>query len=178
MSFFSKMQNALANWMQGRNGPDNLGFTALIAAIVFSLLSLFRLPLASFLSMLCYVYALWRMLSRNVAKRQEENRQFMDKTGHAQTEIRQFFLRLRGIKTYKYFRCPQCKTRLRLKRGCGEKHITCPNASTSSTKGRKQCSAMSDPVWNRSMRRRKSAIGHGTADYANRWATATAFAAA
>ena len=26
MSFFSKMQNALANWMQGRNGPDNLGF--------------------------------------------------------------------------------------------------------------------------------------------------------
>ena len=45
MSFFSKMQNALANWMQGRNGPDNLGFTALIAAIVFSLLSLFRLPL-------------------------------------------------------------------------------------------------------------------------------------
>ena len=85
MSFFSKMQNALANWMQGRNGPDNLGFTALIAAIVFSLLSLFRLPLASFLSMLCYVYALWRMLSRNVAKRQEENRQFMDKTGHAQT---------------------------------------------------------------------------------------------
>ena len=66
MSFFSKMQNALANWMQGRNGPDNLGFTALIAAIVFSLLSLFRLPLASFLSLLCYVYALWRMLSRNV----------------------------------------------------------------------------------------------------------------
>lgn len=66
------MQNALANWMQGRNGPDNLGFTALIAAIVFSLLSLFRLPLASFLSLLCYVYALWRMLSRNVAKRQEE----------------------------------------------------------------------------------------------------------
>lgn len=76
--------------------------------------------------MLCYVYALWRMLSRNVAKRQEENRQFMDKMGHAQTEIRQFFLRLRGIKTYKYFRCPQCKTRLRLKRGCGEKHVTCP----------------------------------------------------
>ena len=64
MSFFSKMQNALANWMQGRNGPDNLGFTALVAAIVFSLLSLFRLPLTSFLSMLCYVYALWRMLSR------------------------------------------------------------------------------------------------------------------
>ena len=43
MSFFSKMQNALANWMQGRNGPDNLGFTALVAAIVFSLLSLFRM---------------------------------------------------------------------------------------------------------------------------------------
>ena len=106
MSFFSKMQNALANWMQGRNGPDNLGFTALVAAIVFSLLALFRLPLASFLSMLCYVYALWRMLSRNVAKRQEENRQFMDKMGHAQTEIRQFFPAAQEHKDLQVFPLP------------------------------------------------------------------------
>lgn len=178
MSFFSKMQNALANWMQGRNGPDNLGFTALVAAIVFSLLSLFRLPLASFLSMLCYVYALWRMLSRNVAKRQEENRQFMDKTGHAQTEIRQFFLRLRGIKTYSISAARSAKHACASSAAAVKNMSPAPNASTSSTKGRKQCSAMSDPVWNRSMRRRKSAIGHGTADYANHWATATASAAA
>ena len=111
MSFFSKMQNALANWMQGRNGPDNLGFTALVAAIVFSLLSLFRLPLASFLSMLCYVYALWRMLSRNVAKRQEENRQFMDKTGHAQTEIRHKDLQVFPLPAVQNTPAPQARLR-------------------------------------------------------------------
>ncbi len=126
MNFLTRMQMALNRWMQGRNGPDQLGLTALIAAIVFSLLSLFGLTTMSLLSMLCYVYAIWRMLSRQVSKRQEENRKFMEKTEHARTETRQFFLRLKGMKTYKYFRCPSCKTRLRLKRGCGEKHINCP----------------------------------------------------
>lgn len=126
MSFFTRMQMAMNRWMQGRNGPDELGFACLIGAIVFSVLSLFGIPLTGLLSTVCYVYAIFRMLSRNIAKRHDENRRYREATGKWQTEIRQFMLRLKGMKTYKYFRCPHCKTRLRLKRGCGEKHITCP----------------------------------------------------
>ncbi len=126
MTFFTRLQMAFNRWMQGRNGPDELGMGCLIAAVVLSLLSLFGLPLVGLLSTVSYVYALWRMLSRNIAKRHAENQKYRQLTASIPTEVRQFFLRLRGMKTYKYFRCPNCRTRLRLKRGCGEKHINCP----------------------------------------------------
>ena len=32
---------------------------------------------------------------------------------------------MKNRKDYKYFKCPNCKVLLRLKRGCGEKEITC-----------------------------------------------------
>lgn len=126
MSFFTRLQMAMNRWMQGRNGPDELGLSCLIGAIVFSVLSMFGVPLTALLSTVCYVYAIFRMMSRNIAKRHDENRRYREITGKWQTEIRQFMLRMKGMKTYKYFRCPHCKTRLRLKRGCGPKHITCP----------------------------------------------------
>ena len=66
------------------------------------------------------------MLSRNVPKRQAENNRYVHFLNNWTKEVKQFFLRLKGTKEYKYFRCPSCKNRLRLRRGCGEKHITCP----------------------------------------------------
>mgnify|MGYP003296038983 CR=1 FL=1 len=55
-----------------------------------------------------------------------ENDRYVHFLNNWQKEVKQFFLRLKGTKEYKYFRCPSCKNRLRLRRGCGEKHITCP----------------------------------------------------
>ena len=39
--------------------------------------------------------------------------------------IRQFINRLRNIRKYKYFKCPQCHARLRLPRKVGEVTVTC-----------------------------------------------------
>jgi hypothetical protein len=61
-----------------------------------------------------------------IQKRQAENSRYVHFMNNWQKEVKQFFLRLKGTKEYKYFRCPGCKNRLRLRRGCGEKHITCP----------------------------------------------------
>ena len=118
---------ALMRFMQGRNGVDNLGYHALWGGLIISLLdALFGTGLLGLLGNVLYFYALFRMLSRNVAKRQEENRRYVQFTEKWQKEARQFFLRLKGTKEYKYFRCPGCKNRLRLRRGVGERHITCP----------------------------------------------------
>ena len=124
MGFFTRMQMALARFMTGRNGMDNLAYHALWGSVIFSLLSIF-LPVG-FISTVLLVYAVFRMLSRNIGKRQAENAryiQFCEKLGR---EVRQFFARLKGMKTHKYFRCPSCRNRLRMKRGSGEKTITCP----------------------------------------------------
>ena len=124
---WTRIKMALAGFMQGRNGVDNLGWHALWAGLILSLASSFLgSMLLSLAGNVLYFYALFRMLSRNVVKRQAENTRYVSFMNNWQKELKQFFLRLKGTKEYKYFRCPSCKCRLRLRRGCGEKHITCP----------------------------------------------------
>ena len=124
---WTRIKMALAGFMQGRNGVDNLGWHALWTGLILSLVSSFLdSMLLSLAGNVLYFYALFRMLSRNVVKRQAENTRYVSFMNNWQKELKQFFLRLKGTKEYKYFRCPACKNRLRLRRGCGEKHITCP----------------------------------------------------
>ena len=124
MGFFTRMQMALARFMTGRNGMDNLAYHALWGSVIFSLLSIF-LPVG-LISTVLLVYAVFRMLSRNIGKRQAENARYIQFSEKVGREVRQFFARLKGMKTHKYFRCPSCRNRLRMKRGSGEKTITCP----------------------------------------------------
>ena len=124
---WTRIKMALAGFMQGRYGVDNLGWHALWTGLILSLVSSFLgSMLLSLAGNVLYFYALFRMLSRNVVKRQAENTRYVSFMNNWQKELKQFFLRLKGTKEYKYFRCPACKNRLRLRRGCGEKHITCP----------------------------------------------------
>lgn len=127
MSFFGRIRAWLTRFMQGRNGVDNLGAWALWAGVIVNLLDNFLgTGILALLGMALYVYAIWRIFSRNVYKRAEENRRFVAFTTGLSTKVKQFFLRLKNSKEYKYFKCPQCKVLIRLKRGCGEKQITCP----------------------------------------------------
>lgn len=127
MSFFNKMRMSLAGFMQGRNGVDNLGFAALWTGLIVSLVDSFvGIGLFSLLGMALYIYAVWRMFSRNTYKRAEENRRYVTAIQNVKTKVKQFFLRLKNSKEYKYFKCPQCKVLIRLKRGSGEKQIRCP----------------------------------------------------
>ena len=127
MSFLRRIQYALSRFMQGRNGYDNLGFSALMAAIVLQLVDTFLgTGLLSLLGMALYVYCIFRLLSRNVAKRQVENQRFVAATQGFSTKVKQAVQRLKNMREYKYFSCPQCKAPLRLRRGCGERNVTCP----------------------------------------------------
>lgn len=118
---------ALARFMTGRNGMDNISWHAFRAYIVIFIVNLFlRSSLLEALGLVLLVYAIFRILSRNIQKRQAENSRYVVFFEKISREVKQFFLRLRGMKTYKYFRCPGCKNRLRMKRGAGEKTITCP----------------------------------------------------
>ena len=124
---WTKIKMAIAGFMQGRNGLDNIAWHALWGGLIIMLADSFLGTLVlSLAGNALYVYALFRVFSRNVPKRQLENQLYVQFTEKLRKETSQFFLRLKGMRTYKYFRCPACKTRLRLKRWAGEKHITCP----------------------------------------------------
>lgn len=131
MSFGQKIKAALANFMRGRHGTDNLGMFTLVTGLVLSVVSMFMGAgtlgtVFSTLGLALYIITLFRMFSRNHEKRQAENRKYIDLTGRWKTKFRQWKKRMQNRKNYKYFKCPKCKAMLRLTRGCGEKEITCP----------------------------------------------------
>lgn len=126
MTFWQKIRESMIRFMQGRHGPDNLSMFTLIMGLVCSLVAMFTgIPLISFIGFGLYIYTMFRMLSRNNEKRIAENRKYIALTSGWKTKSVQFTKRLKNRKDYKYFKCPNCKVLLRLKRGCGEKEITC-----------------------------------------------------
>ncbi|QUC68157.1 hypothetical protein [Aristaeella hokkaidonensis] len=126
MSFLQRLKERLAIFMQGRHGPDNLGMFTLLSGLVTSILGSFTgIGLFSLVGFALYVTTVFRMLSRNNTKRIEENRKYIDLTSNWKLKSSQFIKRMKNSKDYKYFKCPNCKVLLRMKRGSGERDITC-----------------------------------------------------
>ncbi len=114
---FQRFGNAIRGFMAGRNGVDTLAWFLCILAVVLNLIgSIAGLSILSFLANIPMLLALFRVFSRNTNQRYEENRKFT-----------QFFARIKGRKTHCYFRCPNCKTQVRVPKGKGKIKITCPS---------------------------------------------------
>jgi len=126
MSFFQRIRESLSRFMMGRHGADNLGMFTLLTGLACSLLGSFtRISLLSLIGLVLYIITLFRMFSRNHDKRMAENRKYIELTSGWKTKISQFMKRMKNRREYKYFKCPNCKVLLRMKRGSGEKDITC-----------------------------------------------------
>lgn len=123
---WQKIKDSLRRFMTGRHGADQLSFALLIGGIVFSLVSsLTRWMVFYYIGLAAYIWAIFRMFSRNNAKRFEENQKFISTAQNLKSSLSQFFVRLKNFKKYRYFRCPECKARLRLPRKVGEVTVTC-----------------------------------------------------
>lgn len=126
MSFLNKIKDAIRRFMTGRNGADELSFTLLITALVFSILSsMFGSSILSLLSMAAYIYCIFRMFSRNVSKRYSENQRYVEAKRKTMTSVSQAWVRAKNFRRYKYFKCPECHALLRLPRKVGEVTVTC-----------------------------------------------------
>jgi len=126
MNLWQRIKEGMRRFMQGRHGADQLGLFTLLSGMVISLIgSLTGIPLFSLAGMALTVWTVFRMFSRNHEARIAENRKYLSLSSGWKTKAVQFGKRLKNRKDYKYFRCPKCKVLLRLKRGCGEKDITC-----------------------------------------------------
>ena len=118
---FQRMGESLRQFMAGRNGVDTLAWFWCILGIVLDLVGSFsNIMLFSAFAYIPLLLAIFRIFSRDTARRYEENEKF-----------RQFFSRLRGRRTYCYYKCPACKTRVRVPRGKGKIRITCPSCRES-----------------------------------------------
>lgn len=118
----------LRRFMAVRYGSDQLNNALLLLGLVLIVVewisrwrwvSIFVLALL----ILCY----FRMFSRNIQARYAENQWFLRRWGPVSNRLRNMLARFRDRKTHRYFKCPQCKQRLRVPRGRGKINITCPH---------------------------------------------------
>ena len=121
------MLSKFREMMEGRNGIDQLGVTMFSAAMIMNLLVslLGWLPLGA-LSVLFVALTVSRVLSKNLARRHAENYRFMSLWGDIRGDINGLIGRIKNAREYRYFNCPDCKSRLRVRRGKGKVQITCP----------------------------------------------------
>ena len=126
MSFLQKAKDGLRKLMAGRRGADELSLALLIAGLVLSMVSsITRIGLFYLVALAAYGYSIFRMFSRNIEKRYAENVRFKGLWQNSRSSIRQFINRVKNMRKYKYFKCPECHARLRLPRKVGEVTVTC-----------------------------------------------------
>lgn len=119
------LMQRLQQFMIGRYGTDRFNVFLLVCGLVCSLCgSLFFWPMY-LLADFCYIYMLFRTLSRNIPKRQRENQAFWRCWRPVENWFRLLKTRFAERKVYKYFKCPNCRQRLRAPRGRGKIEVTC-----------------------------------------------------
>ena len=132
MNVFRKIGNAIARFMYGRNGMDQLNLVLMWVVLILDVVTMLGQRNHAAVSMVLYwlsmagwVYVLFRMFSKNLSKRRGENQKFVNwvwrmKSSRAGAKERH------ADKDHKYFTCKNCKTICRVPVGKGKIIITCP----------------------------------------------------
>lgn len=129
------MLKRLSEWyrrfMYGRYGIDTM-FVGLVSiwfilGVINSFLHWFVITL---LEAAVVVYALCRMLSKNIAKRRSEEEKFSRIWYKMQSKSKVWVRQIRDSKYFVYKKCPNCKAILRLKKIKGKHIAVCPKCGS------------------------------------------------
>lgn len=121
--------------MYGRYGLDQMGRFLTGLAMVCLIVSLFfgGSIVGRFLywaALVVLVWAYFRMFSKNVTKRYQENTRFLRLKSKVMGPFSRNWAHLKQRKTHVFFKCPSCGLKMRTPKGQGEKHVTCPRCHT------------------------------------------------
>ena len=125
-----RFRDKLARFMYGRNGMDRLCTGMLVTVVILSVVNVFvHSSVILILEYILILLCLFRALSKNIYKRQRENRCFL----RIWSKIKGFFKlqksRFRDRKTHIYRMCPHCKANLRLPKRKGKHTVRCPKCN-------------------------------------------------
>ena len=107
------MKEKLRQFMIGRYGVDDLSRAQIIVSMVLLLVStflsaFFRVNILYWLGLALLIYSYFRILSRNVSKRYEENQRYLNAKYRAVVKKNNLKKRWAQRSTYRFFKCPQC----------------------------------------------------------------------
>ena len=132
-----------ANFMRGRRGWDQFCFFLMIASFVIEILGrIMRNSWIYYIGLALFIYAVFRMMSRNIYKREAENQKYLQITNrlrnwnyfrqqkkngtYTYSQSEQNRNGSYGRTVYAYYYCPACKQQVRIPAGKGRVNVTCP----------------------------------------------------
>ena len=137
------MKEKFMRFMQGRNGVDQFArFTmgVALAAIVLTLFTGTRSGIGAFLDlfgMAAIVYTYFRIFSKNISKRYQENQKYLQMTDKLRARFQKEQRMMSQRKDYHIYSCPGCGQKIRIPRGGFKKvEIECPKCHTKFIKRR------------------------------------------
>ncbi len=126
MSFFTKLNLAFSRFMYGRYGNDSLNQFLIVVWLIEAVLNLFFGSIILYvLGLILCVVVFYRMLSKNIVKRQKENAEWYRFSQKCRGTFCRLKVRIRDRKTTRFFHCPHCKAPIRMPRKVGKFNIRC-----------------------------------------------------
>lgn len=117
------MKQKLIAFFSHRNGMDSLAkivfWPSLVLMLISGFVGIFWLQMTLYaVSLVGVFYSYFRIFSRNLEKRRQENGAYVKRRDLAK-------LRFKQRKTHRFYRCPQCKAFSRVPRGRGRITVIC-----------------------------------------------------
>lgn len=121
------MREKFARWMSGRYGNDQLNNVLIWAALILLVLNIFvNNSVLTLIAYVCWGFSIYRMMSRKIYQRNNENQWFMAKTKKLRHQL-SVVKKGMNDKNSRYFVCPGCGQIVRVPKGRGKIEITCPS---------------------------------------------------
>lgn len=125
--FGYQLQQRLAQFLYGRNGYDNLARACNAMAIILLLINIFaQSVIIYFLWVALFGYSIFRVYSKNVPKRYQENQKFLSMTEVPRKYVKLVKLQWRDRSVSRYYLCKGCHQQIRVPKGKGRIEIRCP----------------------------------------------------
>ena len=126
------MKDKFYRFMQGRYGVDQFAKFTMGVALVSIVLAIFvntgssAGSLLDMLGLVAIVYTYFRIFSRNISKRTQENQKYLSATATIRQRLNKEKNIMKQRKDYHIYTCPSCGQKVRIPRGKGKIEISCP----------------------------------------------------
>ncbi len=123
----NRFRDKLIAFMYGRYGVDALYIALFVLYFVLFCINCFvSSPILSVIALLLPLYAVFRSMSKNYAKRRQENEAFLKLYHPIKSEVILIKDRIRDRKTARYRKCPHCRIIIKLPNKKGKHSVICP----------------------------------------------------
>lgn len=117
----------LRKFMYGRYGVDELSIFLVITSIVVMVIGriFYKIPFITIISDIIIILYLFRIFSKNISKRQQENYKYIQLKNRILYRFQKKKSNVIDMKSFKILKCPECGQKLRVPRKKGKITVTC-----------------------------------------------------